>query len=155
MKTESALVAETLGALKENAVAARTAFEQAEAEIFVHREQLAAEIQRLQTEFSERHADAISAIEEKRLFAETCEATLREAIVDFYNRYREKQLGSGLSVRVTKKIRYEETQAIEWARANAPVCIVEAIDKKRFEALADGLDFVETIETVVPVISWK
>lgn len=66
-----------------------------------------------------------------------------------------KQFDSDLSVRVTPSLKYELSDATEWAKENAPIILVA--DKKQFEGLpiAKMLDFVTEVKTVSAVVSKK
>lgn len=66
-----------------------------------------------------------------------------------YEETGEKKLSTGLGIRVTTKLIYEESDAIKWAKENMLVAIKETIDKKQFESFvkSNELEFVEKIET--------
>jgi len=83
------------------------------------------------------------------------EASLRNATVESYQQTGEKKVDENLSVRVTRKLNYDQSKAVAWAETNAPVMIVKSVDKKAFEAMptVTDLDFVEVNETATAVIS--
>jgi hypothetical protein len=129
-------------------------------------EELDRQLTEIQRQFDEEHGALID--EQKRLWqeAETAERRLREAVLAEYRRRRasgddSKQLGDGLSVRVTCKYKYEEGAALAWADSNAPFIVKRTIDAKQFESIvknlqASGLNdrvpFVEVVETATAVI---
>lgn len=86
--------------------------------------------------------------------AHRAEQDLRAAIVEAFAETGQKQLGNGMSVQVRTKLKYHEGTALDWARQNAPVCLIESLDKKAFEAIAKTrhLPFVSIVETPVAVI---
>lgn len=67
-----------------------------------------------------------------------------------YEETGEKKLSTGLGIRVTTKLVYEESNAINWANDNMPIAVKKVIDKKQFETFAktNELEFVEKKESV-------
>ena len=100
--------------------------------------------------FNEQNAGLIKEIQ---MMEDSCGTTKDEikiqAISDFKENGIKKLLG-GIGIRVTSKLFYEEKAAIDWAKTNMPVAIVENIDKKQFESFAktNDLEFVEKQETI-------
>lgn len=66
------------------------------------------------------------------------------ALAEFKN-----ALPTGLALRVTHSLKYDEQEAIKWCETNAKTAIKTVLDKKPFEALAEASDlaFVEKINT--------
>jgi len=92
-------------------------------------------------------------IEEIRIMSEGCEESKREikieAIAEFQQTGEKKMFG-GIGIRVLNKLFYDESNAIQWAKQNMPVAIVEIIDKKQFETYAktNELEFVKKEESI-------
>lgn len=117
--------------------------------------ELEEQINAIREQHRAKYAEAYNTLDElKSTFADV-DAFLREQIVAAYTPGGEKKIDDNLSVRVTKKLKYDQMKAVEWAETNAPVMIVKNVDKKAFEAMptVTDLDFVETEETVSAVIS--
>ena len=68
--------------------------------------------------------------------ATVLDACIRSLAVEEYNKTGSKSPAPGIGIRVTKRLEYDEDVALEWARTNAPVLVVESLDKKGFEKLA-------------------
>lgn len=86
--------------------------------------------------------------------AEEVETTLREAVKAAYAADpTKKTVAPGLSVRITKKPKYDAETAFQWALQHK---LALALDKKVFETYAANdsvsIDFVEYEETVSAVI---
>ena len=67
------------------------------------------------------------------------EAALRLAVLDEYERTGSKRPGYDLGVRVAERLEYNVERAIAWAKLNAPVFVVQALDAKPFEAYVKGV----------------
>lgn len=101
-------------------------------------------------EFEQSNAGLIEEINQlENSFNQTKEEIKLEAIEEFSKTSQKKLLG-GIGIRVTSKLFYNEKEAINWAKTNMPVAIVENIDKKQFESFAktNDLNFVEKQETI-------
>ena len=104
--------------------------------------------------FQVEHVDVITAEIESDLALKQAEKDLRQAMVAEWRAACEagnesRQLGDGLSIRVSIKLRYDQSPAIAWAREHAPILVKQSIDAENFERMVKGLeqplDFV-TIE---------
>jgi tagatose-1,6-bisphosphate aldolase non-catalytic subunit AgaZ/GatZ len=86
----------------------------------------------------------ISEIATAQILEKDADETLRKALVAWHKKTGEKTYDKDLGVSVSTKLEYDEGQAIDWSRANAPILIVktESLNKKGFEAIAADLDFV-------------
>lgn len=118
-------------------------------------EELKSRLEVVADEHRETHREAYQAYADTLLAENTAEAELRRLTIDYYEKTKTKTVDENLSVRVNTKLEYEIGKAVEWAKENAPVMIVESVDKKSFEALpaVKKLDFVFEIETPTAVIS--
>lgn len=69
-----------------------------------------------------------------------------EALAE-YQKSKVKKLDGGIGIRVSKKIKYDEALALDFAKSKDMFII---LDKKSFEKAASGLglDFVEEFESV-------
>lgn len=74
-----------------------------------------------------------------------------DARVEYMNNQNKKLLG-GISIREGIRLKYDESDAVGWAKTNMPVAIKEVIDKKMFEAYvkSNELEFVHQ-ETKITV----
>lgn len=110
----------------------------------------------LTKDLRERHRQETDEIATKLLEADQetrdIEDKLRQMAIDHYNETGEKSLDENLSVRVTKFFDYDMKEALAWAKENAPILIVQSIDKKKFEKFAPDCDFVTIDEKVSSVI---
>lgn len=147
-----------LKALKDEMMIARANLFNIEMEFEKRYASVRAAIAKLDEEFGKANAELIKAKDEEAARAASLEQSLRSAVVAAYdaNPDNGKQLGDGLSVQVRTKYEYGEADAVKWARENAPVMIVNAIDKKAFEAMIKGMktmpDFVRVTTSTVAVI---
>lgn len=64
------------------------------------------------------------------------DARARELALAEYAVDGNKSVAEGVSIRVTRKMVYDEAAALAWCATNAPVLILRALDKKGFEKLA-------------------
>lgn len=143
-----------LAELKQKAADARREAERKAVYLLESRKDLDLQIAALESAWADaKHHDLLES-EFLQKQADEAEELLRSEVVDFYRRTGEKQAGSGLSVRVKTSLKYAADIALGWAKINAPFLVVETIDKKKFEQIADGLEFVRTEETPSAVISW-
>lgn len=111
-------------------------------------------LQQLETAWRNSYAELIAEWQEIGEDVDRHELALRQAIIAAYKETGQKQLGHGLSVQVRTKLVYDEAKAVEWALANAPICVKQVIDVKAFEAICKNSrpDFVAVRETPVAMI---
>ena len=90
----------------------------------------------------------------KAEFADNYDEQLRieeTALIENYKLTGEKTFDKECGVAVTTKYEYKPEDAVNWAKVNAPVLVVESVDDKAFKKMpmiAD-LDFVTVTETPV------
>lgn len=102
-------------------------------------------------------ADIVRQADNAKAEAEKAEEALRLAMIETYTANpTTKQLGNGLSVRVTTNYNYDEKDAIKWAIAHEMPSLlkVHASNFKKQAALTE-MDFVTKTEAVSAVISWE
>ena len=112
------------------------------------------QINRLRESHRESYSESYETYDLLSARAALAESGLRQAIVERYQATGETTIDENLSVRVTRKLQYDNAKAVKWAEINAPVMVVKAIDKKAFESLpvVTDLDFVEVQESASAVI---
>jgi hypothetical protein len=103
----------------------------------------------------QRHADTISAYTEASDRLRTLTEQLRIEAIEQYAITGEKKIDDEVSVRVTVGLDYAQNDAVSWAKTNAPVMVVESVDKKLFDAFAKAneLSFVTKTEKVSAVLA--
>lgn len=113
------------------------------------RESLNAAIEQLTDQFNAEHAELIAVKDAAIKTLMDAESALRDALVENYKATGEKTFDKDCGVMVTTKYEYDPAEAVTWAKTNAPVLVVEAVDKKAFEKMpmVSELPFVTTIET--------
>lgn len=113
---------------------------------------LRAAIEALQNEWNNANAELVQEHADAVTSASTAETALRQGIVEAFRETGSKQLGGGLSVRVNKRLVYDDKRALAWAKEHG-LCL--ALDKKAFEKIAavDQPDFVAVEESPVAVIA--
>jgi hypothetical protein len=116
--------------------------------------ELKQQIEKLQNEFLEKNAELIEAELQARDAFLNADTALREAMCNYYYYNQVKRIDGELSVRVNKRLVYDDELALEWAKEHQ-LCL--SLDKKSFEKIAPDLklDFVTTEEKPVAVISIK
>lgn len=84
------------------------------------------------------------------------EAEVRQEAEDAYRLTGEKEPGPGLSVKIRKKLNYDESKAIAWG-LEKNLAVKTTLDKRLFEKLAKDTkpDFVEFVDTPTCYISTK
>jgi len=117
-------------------------------------EDLAVKIAELRAQHVAAHQDSYDSLATATEKFVEINHELRERMVDHYVKTGEKVIDENLSVRVTTKLEYANSEAVEWAEVNAPIMIVKSVDKKAFESLprVKDLEFVRVEETPVSVI---
>lgn len=111
-----------------------------------------AEIAAIRQKYQDENADFFrdyKAANEELLSAE---AALREALTTWGETSDTATFDENLSVRVSVALKYETSKAVEWAKIKAPFLIEKSINKKKFELIAMGLDFVEVKKITTAVI---
>ena len=100
--------------------------------------------------FEETNASLISDIKETNQKIEKCKEIAKENAEAGYDKDGIKQRLGGIGIRITKKLEYEENNALEWAKNNMNVAVKTIIDKKLFDKFAKNnvLDFVKITEKV-------
>jgi hypothetical protein len=113
------------------------------------RESLNAALVQLTDQFNAEHAELIAVNDAALKTLMDAESALRDALVENYKATGEKTFDKDCGVMVTTKYEYDPAEAVTWAKTNAPVLVVEAVDKKAFEKMpmVSELPFVTTIET--------
>lgn len=114
-------------------------------------------------EFNRNNAELLQSLAEADARAASLEATLRSAVVEAYkdrlsvNPKAPKKLADGLSVQVRVTYIYRESDAVTWAKANAPYLLREAVNVEQFEAAMKAMGekrpgFVKMEEKIVAAI---
>lgn len=151
-----------LSDLKTEYLSALAADREARQRLAPLQEELDRQTHELVQQWQEEHGDLIAEYDRAAAAAAAAEERLRRAVVEEYVRRRAqgddaKQLGDGLRIRVTSKLRYDEGAAVAWADVNAPFLIKRAIDAKQFESIVKNLAerpaFVEIEESVAAVLA--
>lgn len=93
-------------------------------------------IRRLQLKFARDHYNQLAKREKAVATANEAEEKLRAAVVEICKASGEKTFDEHLSVRETVKLNYAADTAVLWAKKNAPIMVVESVEKKQFEAFA-------------------
>ena len=103
----------------------------------------------------QRHADTLLAYTEASEKLRTLTEQLRTEAVEQYAITGEQKIDDEVSVRVTVGLDYAQNDAVSWAKTNAPVMVVESVDKKLFDAFAKAneLPFVTRTEKVSAVLA--
>jgi hypothetical protein len=86
---------------------------------------------------------------------DTAEHELKDLVIENYKETGVKSYDKEVGVRVSVSLSYDQPAAVSWAKTNAPIMIVESVDKKQFEAYAKAneLPFVEKVEKISAVIA--
>jgi len=126
--------------------AARTAAEIADATLQLSRDQWELE-----------NAELIATKVEAHKLANEADDTLREALVELYEKTHEKHFDVGCAVRVSELYDYQIGMALTWAKENARIAVVpESLNCKVFEGFCKDEklrpDFVIVSEKVTATI---
>ena len=99
------------------------------------------QIRQITSDWETSNAELLKNRFEANQAATDAETELREAVIAHYVNTGKKTFDKDLSVRVTEKFVYSETDAFEWAKKHG-LCL--ALDKKAFEKIASvqDLEFV-------------
>jgi len=115
------------------------------------RSYLESQIEKAKAEFADNYDEQLRIEETALIDLATAEHELRTALIENYKLTGEKTFDKECGVAVTTKYEYKPEDAVNWAKINAPVLIVESVDDKAFKKMpmiAD-LDFVTVTETPV------
>lgn len=99
--------------------------------------------------FRQRVLDVIREKEAAEAERKALDAAIREEAREEFLRYGDKTPVPGVTVREVKRLRYDEEEALAWAREWNPNCL--KLDKARFEKVGKALDFVQEVKE--PVIA--
>lgn len=96
------------------------------------------------------NAELIQSHDAAKVALDDAEAKLRTWGRAAFDETGNKKPAPGVGVRVSKKLVYPESKALDWALQHAPVLVMRSLDKKAFEALmkTQPQDFVTEEETV-------
>lgn len=111
----------------------------------------------LEAQYQNSNSEFLATLSEADQWAETIEGQLRASMVAYYNENPDsKQLGEGLSIRLSKKYEYDERQAVDYAIDHKMDGILK-IDATAFKKLmsVQKADFVTVTEEPSAVISFK
>lgn len=141
--------------LKQRVKQTREAFAQADATKEIRLAELKAEIDAVTARWEAQNQQLLVDWQELKSAMESAESDLREFAVGHYLGTGSKSYDKQVGVRVTTLIDYDTATAVEWAKTNAPIMVVESVDKKQFEtyAKANELPFVTKTEKVSAVIA--
>jgi len=134
----------------------RVAIESLATEMKAKEDIFAAEAAARRLEFEQSNAELISEFNQANNLLKTAESGLRESLIDWHKETGEKTFDKDLQVRVSQKLEYPEADAIAWSKENCKAAVVEAINRKAFEATAEvvGLPaFVTVKETFTTAIA--
>jgi len=108
------------------------------------------QLSELQEQFDVENSSIINQIKTHKEDMVDHKEQLKEQGLVEYKETGSKQLTGGLSIAVSKTYDYEDSEAIEWARKNMPVAILEKLNTKMFKAhIKDNkLDFVKYEEMI-------
>lgn len=102
-------------------------------------------------EFDSLNEELLSKIEDLCEKMLVCEESIRsQALVEF-KETGDKKLRGGVGIRVLKKLDYEASEALSWAKKHS---LALSLDKRAFEkiAKADSIDFVKITEEPIATI---
>lgn len=155
MTTTNEIPSVSVDDIKQNIISLRQSRADMEAEIRSRRAPIQEKIDQLWAEFNQNNGELLDTMALAIETETALDLQLREMAISHYKASGEKKLDKHISVRVTNKLQYTDSAAVEWAEKNAPVMIVRSIDRKAFESLPNvgDLEFVNTDPSIVAVIA--
>ena len=101
-------------------------------------------------EFEEVNKMLIRSIQEKSDEFGNIKDDLKVEAIEEYESTLAKQLFGGIGIRVSRKVIYQEDEAMIWAEESMPIAVKKVLDKKQFEsyAKANELDFVNKEDVI-------
>lgn len=114
-------------------------------------------IEELRERWRGANAELLVAEASAQEMADRAERELRDAVIDFFKTFGEKQVSTTLKlgVRINRKfVTTDQKARLAWARENAPLClrVDEAAFRKTIALLDEPPEFVKVVETPIAVI---
>jgi len=103
------------------------------------------ELKTKQEQFNLDNKNFFNVIDELQNDIKEYRTTITEEALDEFKLDGNKKRLGGVGIKVMTSMNYADEDAIEWAKINMPICVVEALDKKTFKNFAKehDLDFVK------------
>jgi hypothetical protein len=101
-----------------------------------HFDDLDAQYHAAQEQFEREHETLLTMRETAGREAEEAEAALRAAAEDHYRATGEKKPVAGVSIQERVVVKYNDADALAWAKASMPQLVRETVDARAFEKVA-------------------
>lgn len=103
-----------------------------------------AEVERLEvelaaTELARRLEAAEDALRQQTAQVKMMEGVVRQYAERLYEETGQAKPVNGIQIKVFRSLRYDQGEALTWAKQHAPELVVESLDVKRFEKVATVL----------------
>lgn len=140
--------------LYENAKYAKIALEEATTRYALIQEDLDKRLELVREVWRKENAEMIDEYTAVQACAVESDDAVRQEAVAEYNATGEKQVIDGVSVRVNKRLEYDASVALDFAKTHG-ICL--QLDKKEFEKVARTIaqEIVLEVESVSAVVSYK